>query len=163
MLEINPGLSIWTFIVFGVLLLLLSKLGWKPMLASLRNREQAIADSLSKAELARTEAEKLIAETERQRKINEDEIHRQLREGKEYVERMRHDMVTKAHEESQKLIVQARAEIERDKKTAIEELRATAADLAVMAAGKLLDENLNDEKHKQVVRKFISELPQQSN
>jgi F-type H+-transporting ATPase subunit b len=163
MLEINPGLTIWTFIVFGVLLFLLTKMGWKPMLASLRNREQAIADSLSKAEHARTEAEKLIAETERQRKLNEDEIHKQLREGKEYVERMRHEMMTKAQEESHRLVVQARAEIERDKKTAIEELRAEAADLAVLAAGKLLDEMMTDEKHKQVVRKFIAELPQQTN
>lgn len=163
MLEINPGLSIWTFIVFGVLLLLLTKMGWKPMLASLRNREQAIADSLSKAEQARAEAEKLIAETERQRKLNEDEIHRQLREGKEYVERMRHEMVTKAQEDAHRLVVQARAEIERDKKEAIQQLRVEAADLAVQAAGKLLDESMTDEKHKQVVRKFISELPQQSN
>lgn len=163
MLEINPGLSIWTFIVFGALLFLLTKMGWKPMLASLRNREKAIADSLSKAEHARAEAEKLIAETERQRKINEDEIHRQLREGKEYVERMRHEMVAKAQDEAHKMLVQARAEIERDKKAALVELRAEAADLAVKAAGKLIDETMTVEKHKQVVHKFIAELPAQAN
>jgi F-type H+-transporting ATPase subunit b len=163
MLEINPGLSIWTFIIFGVLLLLLSKLGWKPMLEGLKNRENAIADSLAKAELARTEAEKLIAETERQRKLHEDDLQRQLREGKDYAEKMRQDLMTKAHEESKKLLEQARAQIERDTNTALNTLRNEAADIAVAAAGKLIDVNLNDAKSKEVVQKFIAELPTSRN
>lgn len=163
MLEINPGLSLWTFIIFGALLFLLSKMGWKPMLASLKNREQAISDSLSKAEQAKAAAETLIAETERQRKINEEEIQRQLREGKEYTDRMRHEMVTKAQEESKKFLEQARQQIERDTQHAVITLRNEAADLAIYAAGKLIDENLNDAKHKQVVEKFIADLPAHAN
>ena len=163
MLEINPGLSLWTFIIFGALLFLLSKMGWKPMLASLKTREQAISDSLSKAEQARSEAEKLIAETDRQRKINEDEIQRQLREGKEYTDRMRHDMMAKAQEESKKFLEQARMQIERDTQNAVVILRNEAADLAIFAAGKLIDENLNDAKQKQIVEKFIAELPSHAN
>ena len=163
MLEINPGLSLWTFIIFGALLFLLSKMGWKPMLASLKTREQAISDSLSKAEQARSEAEKLIAETDRQRKINEDEIQRQLREGKEYTDRMRHEMMAKAQEESKKFLEQARMQIERDTQNAVVTLRNEAADLAIFAAGKLIDENLNDAKQKQIVEKFIAELPSHAN
>src|SRR5689334_8935395 len=109
MLEINPGLSIWTFIIFGALLLLLSKTAWKPIMSSLKAREQAIADSLSKAEQARSEAERLIAETERQRKVNEADIQRQLREGKEYAERMRTELAAKAQEEAHAMITQAKA------------------------------------------------------
>lgn len=163
MLEINPGLSIWTFIIFGVLLLLLSKLGWKPMLDGLKNRENAIADSLAKAELARSEAKKLIAETERQRKQHEDDLQRQLREGREYAEKMRQDLMTKAHEESKKLLELARAQIERDTATALNTLRSEAADIAVEAAGKLIDMNLNDAKSKDIVQKFIAELPTSRN
>jgi len=163
MLEINPGLSIWTFIIFGALLLLLSKTAWKPIMSSLKAREQAIADSLSKAEQARSDAERLIAETERQRKANEADIQRQLREGKEYAERMRTELAAKAQEEAHAMITQAKAQIERDTKTAIAQLRNEAADLAIAAAGKLLDETMNDDKHRKVVDKFIAELPAQNN
>lgn len=163
MLEINPGLSIWTLIIFGLLLVLLSKIAWKPILASLKRREDAIADSLSKAEQARSEAEKLIAETERQRKLNEEQLHKQLREGKEYAERIRSELAASAQAEAKKMLDQAKSQIERDTHTAIAQLRNEAADLAVAAAGKLIDESLNDDKHKKIVEKFISELPQQSN
>jgi F-type H+-transporting ATPase subunit b len=163
MLEINPGLSIWTLIIFGLLLVLLSKLAWKPILNSLKMRENAIADSLSKAEQARADAEKLIAETERQRKLNEEQLHKQLREGKEYAERMRTEMSAKAQEEAKKMLDQAKSQIERDTQIAIAQLRNEAADIAVAAAGKLMDESMTDEKHRKIVEKFISELPAQSN
>ena len=163
MLEINPGLSIWTLIIFGLLLVLLSRIAWKPILASLKRREEAIADSLSKAEHARADAEKLIAETERQRKLNEEQLHKQLREGKEYAERIRSELATKAQEEAKKMLDQAKAQIERDTQIAIAQLRNEAADLAIAAAGKLLDESMNDDKHKKIVEKFIAELPTQSN
>jgi len=163
MLEINPGLSIWTLIIFGALLILLSKLAWKPILNSLKMRENAIADSLSKAEQARADAEKLIAETERQRKLNEEQLHKQLREGKEYAERMRAEMSAKAQEEAKKMLDQAKSQIERDTQIAIAQLRNEAADIAVAAAGKLMDESMTDDKHKKIVEKFISELPSQSN
>ncbi len=163
MLEINPGLSIWTLIIFGILLVLLTKLAWKPILNSLKMRENAIADSLSKAEQARSDAEKLIAETERQRKLNEEQLHKQLREGKEYAERMRSDLAAKAQEEAKKMLDQAKAQIERDTQIAISQLRNEAADIAVAAAGKLMDESMTDDKHRKIVEKFISELPAQSN
>ncbi|MDP4221050.1 MAG: F0F1 ATP synthase subunit B [Bacteroidota bacterium] len=163
MLEINPGLSIWTLIIFGLLLVLLSKIAWKPILASLKRREEAIADSLSKAEQARADAEKLIAETERQRRLNEEQLHKQLREGKEYAERMRAELAASAQAEAKKMLEQAKSQIERDTQTAITQLRNEAADLAIAAAGKLLDESMTDDKHRKVVEKFISELPTQSN
>ena len=159
MLEINPGLSIWTFIIFGVLLLLLSKMAWKPIINSLKAREKAIADSLAKAEQVRADAERMIAENERQRKLNEEDIQRQLREGKEYAERMRAELTAKAQEDARALLASAKAQIERDTKTAIAQLRSEAADIAIAAAGKLIDESLNDDKHRKIVEKFISEIP----
>ena len=163
MLEINPGLSLWTLIIFGLLLVLLTKLAWKPILNSLKMREAAIADSLSKAEQARSDAEKLIAETERQRKLNEEQLQKQLREGKEYAERMRAELAASAQADAKKMLDQAKSQIERDTQNAIAQLRNEAADLAVAAAGKLIDESLNDDKHKKIVEKFISELPTQAN
>ncbi len=163
MLEINPGLTIWTFIIFGVLLLLLSKVAWKPIINSLKAREKAIEESLAKAEQARADAERMIAETERQRKINEDLIQKQLREGKEYADRMRAELSAKAEEEARKMLENAKGQIERDTKAAIAQLRNEAADLAVAAAGKLIDESLDDAKHRSVVQRFIADIPSQTN
>jgi F-type H+-transporting ATPase subunit b len=159
MVEINPGLTIWTFIIFIVLLVLLAKLGWKPLLASLKAREKAIADSLQRAEQARADAERMIAANQRERARAEEETQIALKEGREFAEKMRADLVAKAQEESKQLLEQARAQISRDTQAAIQQLRSEAADLAIAATGKLLDEDLNDERHRSVVKKMIAELP----
>jgi len=159
MLEINPGLTIWTFIIFIGLLIILGKTAWKPLLASLKTREQAIADSLDRAEQARADAERLIAENKKERVLAEEEIQKSLREGREYAEKMRKDLVEKAKVEAARLLDQARAQIERDTQHAIRQLRTEAADLAIMATSKLLDENMNEERHRAVVNKMIAEMP----
>lgn len=114
MLSINPGLMIWTFIIFLLLLVILAKVAWKPLLASLKTRENAIADSLSRAEQARSDAERLIAENKQERVKAEEEVQKALREGRIYAEQMRHDLVEKAKEEAERMLTQARGEIERD-------------------------------------------------
>jgi len=158
MLEINPGLTIWTFIIFLLLLLILAKTAWKPLLASLKTREQAIADSLSRAEQARTDAERMIAENKLERQRAEEEVQKALREGRLYAEQMRRDLVEKAKGEAERMLSQARAEIQRDTQHALTQLRSEVADLAVMATGKLLDENMNEERHRKVVNKMIEDF-----
>jgi F-type H+-transporting ATPase subunit b len=159
MLEINPGLTIWTWIIFLILLAVLSKIAWKPLIASLKNREQAIADSLQRTEQARADAERLIAENKRERAKAEEEVQKALHEGREYAERMRADLVEKAKAEAEKMLVRARAEIERDTQNALQQLRSEAADLAILATSKLLDENMDEERHRKIVDKMIADLP----
>ncbi len=158
MLSINPGLMIWTFIIFLLLLVILAKVAWKPLLASLKTRENAIADSLSRAEQARSDAERLIAENKQERVKAEEEVQKALREGRIYAEQMRHDLVEKAKEEAERMLTQARGEIERDTQRALRQLREEVADLAVMATSKLLDENMNEERHRKMVDKMIAEI-----
>lgn len=159
MLEINPGLTIWTFIIFIGLLFILGKTAWKPLLASLKTREKAIADSLDRAEQARADAERLIAENQKERVLAEEEIQKSLREGRLYAEQMRRDLVEKAKGEAARLLAQAREEIEHDTQRAIRQLRTEAADLAIMATSKLLDENMDQERHRAVVNKMIAGMP----
>ncbi len=159
MLEINPGLTIWTFIIFIGLLIILGKTAWKPLLASLKTREKAIADSLDRAEQARADAERLIAENQKERVLAEEEIQKSLREGRQYAEQMRRDLVEKAKGEAARLLAQAREEIEHDTQRAIRQLRTEAADLAILATSKLLDENMDQERHRAVVNKMIAGMP----
>lgn len=159
MLDVNPGLTLWTIIIFGLLMVLLSKFAWKPLLQSLKARETAIAESLSKAEQARTEAERIIAENKRERIRAEEETQKALREGREFAEKMRMELVAKAENEARLLMEQARTEIKRDTQAAILRLREEAAELAIIATSKLLDESMNDERHRKVVDRMISEIP----
>jgi F-type H+-transporting ATPase subunit b len=158
MLSINPGLMIWTFIIFLLLLVILAKVAWKPLIASLKARENAIADSLSRAEQARADAERLIAENKQERAKAEEEVQKALKEGRAFAEQMRRDLVEKAKEEAQRMLSQAHAEIERDTQRALRQLRTEVSDLAVMATSKLLDENMNEERHHNVVHKMIADL-----
>src|SRR5437868_1956821 len=138
MLDLNPGLILWTFIIFIGLLFILKKAAWKPLLASLKTREQAIADSLDRAEQARADAERLIAENKQERLRAEEEVQKSLREGRAYAEQMRRDLVEKAKGEAARMLEHARGEIERDTQNALRQLRNEVADLAVQATGKLL-------------------------
>jgi F-type H+-transporting ATPase subunit b len=158
MLEINPGLMIWTFIIFLLLLLILGKTAWKPLLASLKTRENAIADALTRAEQARADAERLIAENKLERAKAEAEVQVALKEGRAYAEQMRRDLVEKAKGEADRMLSQARAEIGRDTQKALVQLRNEVADLAIIATSKLLDENMNEERHRRVVSKMIEDL-----
>jgi len=158
MLEINPGLTIWTFIIFLLLLAILGKTVWKPLIASLKTRENAIADALSRAEQARADAERLIAENKLERQRAEEEVQKALKEGRAYAEQMRRDLVEKAKGEADRMLSQARAEIERDTQKALVQLRNEVADLAIIATSKLLDENMNEERHRRVVSKMIEDL-----
>jgi F-type H+-transporting ATPase subunit b len=158
MLQPNPGFILWTLIIFALLLIILGKFAWPQLIASLKARENAIADSLSRAEQARADAERLIAENKQERAKAEEEVQKALKEGRLYAEQMRRDLVEKAKEEAQRMLVQARAEIERDTQRALRQLRTEVSDLAIMATSKLLDENMNEERHRKVVDKMIAEL-----
>ena len=128
------------------------------MLASLKTREQAISDSLSRAEQARSDAERLIAENQKERAKAEEEVQVALREGRAYAEQMRRDLVEKAKAEADRMIVHARGEIERDTQNALRQLRSEVSDFAIQATSKLLDENMDEARHRKVIDKMIADL-----
>jgi F-type H+-transporting ATPase subunit b len=158
LLSVNPGLIIWTMVIFVLLLLILKKWAWKPLLSSLDNRERMIKESVDRAEHLRTEAERLMNENKKLLEKAEDESRRIISEGKEYAEKLRNELLGKTHEDSERLITQAKAEIEREKQNALSELRDEVANLAILAAGKILDENLDENKNRKIVEKFIENL-----
>jgi len=159
LLSVNPGLIIWTIIIFVILLLILKKWAWKPLLASLDNRERMIRESVERAEHLRFEAERLMNENKKLLENAEDESRRIISEGKQYADKLRNEMLSKAHEDSERLITQARSEIDREKQKALNELRNEVANLAIQAAGKILDENLDESKQRKIVEKFIDKIP----
>ena len=159
MLEPNPGLILWTIVTFLALLFLLKKFAWKPLLDTLQQREASVRQSVEQAEHAKQEAERLLEENRKQLEQAEHEGHRILGESRVLAEKLKAEILESAQKQSQRLLEQARAEIGRDKDAALSQLRQEVASLAVQAAGKILDETLDEQKHRKIVDTYLKELP----
>jgi len=159
MLNPNPGLIIWTIITFVMLLVILKQFAWKPILSALQQREEGVRQSIDRAEQARTEAERLLEENRLQLQRAEQEGHRILAEHRALAEKLKEEIIEKANQQSRRMVDQARLEIERDKESALAELRGEVAHLAIQAAGKILDETLDEGKHRKIVDSYLKGLP----
>lgn len=159
MFEINPGLSLWTIITFILLLVLLKRLAWRPLVDALTSREESIRESLAQAEHARREAHRLMEENQKQIANAHAEFQRVLREAREEAEKLRAKRKQEAEAEARKIIDQGKMEIEREKESALLQLRGEVADLAILAASKILDETLDEKKHRKLVDDFLRNFP----
>jgi F-type H+-transporting ATPase subunit b len=160
LLSVEPGLMIWTILIFLLLVYILKKYAWKPLLQSLKDRELGIKETIDKAELLKQESEKMLARNKELLTKADEEARRVISEGKEIAEKMKSDIIGKAHEDTTKMLQQAKTEIEREKISALNELKEEVARLAIQAAGKIIDENLDNEKQKKLIDKFINQIPQ---
>lgn len=157
-LDVNPGLIIWTVVTFVILLFLLKKVAWGPILKSLNERETFIKDSLEKAENAQKEAEKLLEENNANLAKAEEEAQKVIAQGREYSEKLKEQMLEESKAEAKKMIEDAKAEIDSKNKEAFNLLKEQVADIAIQASEKILRENLDSEKQKKIVQKYIDDL-----
>ena len=160
MLNIEPGLLIWTIITFIVLLFVLRKVAWQPLLTALEQREDTIRSSLEEAQRARREAEQLLTENQRILAEATRESARIVEQGRVEAERLRASITEQAQTEARRLIDDARREITRERQLAVQELKATAADLALAAAGRLLSTTVTNAEHRRLVAEFIERFPE---
>ncbi len=158
MLDINPGLMVWTITTFILLVFVLGKFAWKPLLQSLHAREKEIADALQKAEEAKRDAEKMMQENKAAMEKVGNETARLLAESRTIAEQMKNDIISRANENAKKMLEQAKDEITREKDAALLQLRSEVADLAVTAAEKILDESLDTPKQKKMIDKVLQQL-----
>ena len=160
MLQLEPGMMIWTWVTFVVLFFVLAKVAWKPILAAVEEREKGIKDSIQRAEDAKNEAQRLLEEQEQKIAGAQEEIQKMISESKDLAEKMKSEIVEKARQEAQKLREKAHADIEREKDAAIIELKKQVADLSIGIASKLMQENLDVKKHHKIIDGYIDELDQ---
>jgi F-type H+-transporting ATPase subunit b len=158
MLDVNPGLIIWTIITFLIVLAILRVVAWKPLMGALTAREEKIRSSLAQAEQAHQQAQALLEENKRQLAKADEQAQRLIREGREISERVKAEILEKANASSRTMLDQAKDEIRREKEAALEQLRAEVADLAILAAGKLIEANLDTPKQRQLVDAAIRDI-----
>jgi len=158
MLDINPGLILWTILTFLVLMVVLKKMAWKPLLHSLTAREERIRVALQQADEAQRAARELLEENKRQLARSEEESHKIIREGRELGEKLKAEIVDRANTASRHMVEQAKEEIRREREAALVQLRSEVADLAIVAAGKILDANLDTPKQRALVDGVLQDL-----
>jgi F-type H+-transporting ATPase subunit b len=158
MLDINPGLILWTILTFLVVLVILRFTAWKTLLASLTAREDSIRQALEQTESARQESLRLLEEQKRQRLAAEEQSQQIVKEGRDLAEQLKAEILEKAQGSARHMIDQAKEEIGREKEQALLQLRDEVAELAVVAAGKILDANLDPAKHRKLVDSAIRSL-----
>jgi F-type H+-transporting ATPase subunit b len=160
LVSINPGLIIWTIVTFLVLVFVLGKFGWGPIIRALEGREQGIRDALGEAEKARAEAQALRDQYDGLIGRAETESREIIQAGRETAEQLRREADVAAREEAQHLLDQARRDIQHAKEAALREIRDTVANLAVEAAGKIVQETLDADRHRKLVDDLIDRLPE---
>jgi F-type H+-transporting ATPase subunit b len=154
----NPGLSIWALIIFLILIFVLGKFGFKPIADALKEREQNIADSLSQAEKARAEMALLTSKNEDLLNQAKEERNKIIAEAREVAEKLKTDLLEKAHAESLKKMSDAFREIETQKNAAIVEIKNTVGQMALKIAEQVIRKELHtDAAQKEYVDKLVKE------
>lgn len=154
---ITPGLGLvfWMTLTFAVLMFLLEKFAWKPILSALNERETSIIDALNQAKLAREEVQNLKAENERiihEARIEKDNI---LREAREIRDRIVNEAREMAKVEGEKMIEAARYTIAMERTAAIDEMKLQISNLSLDIAEVILKQRLED---KEAQNKLITNL-----
>lgn len=158
LLDVNPGLMIWTVVTFILLLLILKKVAWKPILEALDKREIEIKNSLEQAENAKEEARKILEENQANLAKAEEESKKIIEQSRTYAESLKEQLMKESKEQAKRLIDDAGEEIQRKKDAAFEELKEQIAELAVNAAERIMKENIDVNKNKELVNKYLGEI-----
>lgn len=157
-MEVNIQETIFVMVNFLILVAILYKFGWGPVLKMLDSRQQGIEDSLNKAEEARKEAETMsvklaeeVADARKQAKAIIDEAQKTAEAAKA-------DILAQARVSADSMLERAQAEIAKEKAEAIGQIRGEVADMVVAVTGRLLSENMSDSQHHELVDKYIAEV-----
>ena len=156
--DINTGLSTWTLIVFGGLVFILGKYAWGPILGAVEAREKGIQAALDEAAGRNEEAAKLLAEHREQLADARRQANDLIAQGKAAGEGVRKDIEEKARVEGQAMVERARVEIERERDAALDGIRREAVELALAGASRLIQENLDQDKDRALVERYLGEL-----
>ncbi|TAF73250.1 MAG: ATP synthase F0 subunit B [Bacteroidetes bacterium] len=152
------GLLFWTAIIFVVLMLILSKFAWKPIVSALEEREKFIADSLSQANQAKEEMAKLKSENEALLAQARSERDKMLKDAQTVVTNTIAEAKDKAGIEAEKMIANARVQILNEKNAAITELKNLVATTSVEIAEQIVKKNLsNDAAQKELIEAYLKE------
>jgi F-type H+-transporting ATPase subunit b len=159
--DINPGLTLWTGITFLVLLLVLRRFAWGPIVSMLKERERTIREALEEAARERAQAEKLLEEQRQALTQAQREAGEIVRRNQHEVEALRQELTARARQEADGLLAEARKQIGEELRQAKAELKGQVVDLAIDAAAQLIKANLDEKAQRKLVEEYIAKLPRE--
>jgi F-type H+-transporting ATPase subunit b len=160
LLQPDPGLFVWTILTFLVLLTVLAKFAWNPLLQALEERRNTINKALEDAQQARVELERLgqqSAEILRKARADAEAVMTQTRTD---AERLREEMRQKARGEAEGIVRNAEKQIQLETARALQQIRHEAVDLSVMIASRIIQRNLSKEDNERLIEDALNQVEQ---
>jgi len=158
------GTVFWTTLIFLLLLFLLQKFAWGPIMKAVRSREETIRNALDSAEKAREEMKVLQADNETILRKAREERDKIIRDARTATERMLTEAKEKSQSEADAMVKRARELIEREKNTAIAEVKREVASLAIEVASRVVSETLkSDAEQQKLIGRYLTEIENTSN
>ena len=158
LVQVDPGLFIWTIVTFLVLLALLAKFAWRPLLEALESRQSAIRKSLDDAQQAKQELERVNQESAQivnRARVDAEAIITQSRSDGD---RLREEIKQKARTEADHIVKNAERQIQLETSRALEQIRREAVDLSVMIASKIIQRNLSKEDNERLIDEALKQV-----
>ncbi|MCK0130562.1 F0F1 ATP synthase subunit B [Flavobacteriaceae bacterium F08102] len=157
--EFSIGLFFWQSVLFVLLLLLLRKFAWKPILNAVNSREEGIKNALAEADRARQEMQNITADNEKVLKEARAERDAMLKEAREIKENVISEAKEEAKIQANKMIEQAKVAIQSEKLAAMTELKSQVAELSINIAEKVVKEQLSDkDKQLQLIDNLLADV-----
>jgi F-type H+-transporting ATPase subunit b len=156
--KVDPGLYVWSILVFLGLLAALRALAWKPLLAALKNRQDSIAKSLDDARVARQELERLHVESARILGEARKEAESIISRTRDDANRFREELKQKAQAEAGGIVKNAEKQIALETSRALQQIRQEAVELSVTIASKLLQRNVSRADNERLIDETFKQL-----
>ena len=158
LVQTDPGLFIWTILTFLVLLALLAKFAWTPLLQALETRQNAIRKSLDDAQQAKQELERLNAEAAQIVNRGRVEAEAIIAQSRSDGDRLREEIRARARTEADNIVKNAERQIQLETSRALEQIRKEAVDLSVMIASKIIQRNLTKEDNERLIDEALKQV-----
>jgi F-type H+-transporting ATPase subunit b len=156
LMSLQVNLMFWTLLIFAVLFFVLSKYAFGPITKAVEAREKALEDAIEGAKRDREAATKLLEEHRAKIEAARGEGQQLIADARATADRMRQELLDQARREQQEIIERARREIDSEKDKAIAQLRREAVDLALAGASKVIEQNLDSSKNRQLVETYLA-------
>ena len=158
LVQLDPGLFIWTILTFLLLLMVLAKFAWKPLLAMLDERQKSIDDSLLSAEKARLELAGINKESEAILSKSRTQAQTIVADAKSAADKLKEDIVSKAKEEADGQLKKAKNQISVEKDRALLEIRQEVVELSITVAEKIIKKNLSKDDNASIIEDSLNKL-----
>ncbi len=158
LLRVDPGLMLWTIITFVILVLIMWKAAWRPIVDALDARAEKIRFDIDNAERTRQEAEKMLAQHKAMMDNARNEASQVIAKGREEAEKMKAEIVEKATTESRTIADRAKKEIDLAKDKALLDIKTEVVLLSTEIASKIINKNIKPEDQKALVEEALNKI-----